>query len=87
MISPAMRISMAGRLRPLHRWPPLAPIGISLLATVLSTFAVIGISFVLLDLREQLVADVVALGRPVQAQVQHGAGLLQTQQAQTGKRT
>ena len=45
---------MAGRSRPLHQWPPLAPIGVSLLATVLSTFAVIGISFVLLDLREQL---------------------------------
>jgi MFS family permease len=45
---------MVWRLRPLNSWPSLAPIVISLLATLLSTFAVTGISFVLLDLREQL---------------------------------
>jgi hypothetical protein len=38
-------------------WLPageLAPIGVSLLATLFSTFSIIGISFVLLDLREQI---------------------------------
>lgn len=32
----------------------LAPIGVSLMATLLSTFSIIGISYVLLDLRQQL---------------------------------
>ena len=38
-------------------WLPaaeLAPIGVSLLATLLSTFSIIGITYVLLDLRQQL---------------------------------
>jgi hypothetical protein len=38
------------------------------------------------QLREQLVADRVALGRAVQAHVQHGPGRLQAQQRQARQR-
>ncbi|WP_323249162.1 MFS transporter [Synechococcus sp. CCY9202] len=57
MIGADTSLSMAARQGPVHPWLPpaeLAPIGVSLLATLVSTFSVIGISFVLLDLQPQL---------------------------------
>ena len=48
---------MAERRLPRSAWLPpeeLAAIGVSLLATLLSTFAIVGLSYVLLDVREQL---------------------------------
>lgn len=57
MVAAGMTWAMAERRLPRWAWrtpEDLAPVGVSLLATLLSTFAIVGLSYVLLDVREQL---------------------------------
>jgi len=57
MIGADGRMAVAEQQAMRRAWLPAgerAPIGVSLLATLFSTFSIIGISFVLLDLREQI---------------------------------